>query len=183
MKSILMIVGSLRKQSFNHQLAKKVEEKLSSQAYVEFLDYANIPLMNQDLENPDVESIASLKEKVARFDACWIFVPEYNGSYPGVLKNLLDWLSRSSDPSDYTKTCVYQKPVTISGVGGGKATANAQAKLLELLGFMNMKVMDTDRIQIALEADEWASNILAMNESRQQMIQKQVKAFLDYIED
>lgn len=46
-----------------------------------------------------------------------------------------------------------------------------------------MKVMDTDRIQIALEADEWASNILAMNESRQQMIQKQVKAFLDYIED
>ena len=50
MKNILFVVGSLRKGSFNHQMAEKAERILEGKATVTYLDYSNLPLMNQDLE-------------------------------------------------------------------------------------------------------------------------------------
>ena len=52
MKNILFIVGSLREGSFNYQMAKKAESILAGKANVTYLDYKEIPLMNQDLETP-----------------------------------------------------------------------------------------------------------------------------------
>ena len=49
MKKILFIIGSLRKESFNKKLAKEVEQMLSGRATVEYLDYSDVPLMNQDI--------------------------------------------------------------------------------------------------------------------------------------
>ena len=49
MKKILFIIGSLRKESFNKKLAKEVEEMLDGRATVEYLDYSDVPLMNQDI--------------------------------------------------------------------------------------------------------------------------------------
>ncbi|MDY4853907.1 MAG: NADPH-dependent FMN reductase, partial [Prevotella sp.] len=93
MKKILFIIGSLRKESFNKKLAKEVEEMLARRATVEYLDYSDVPLMNQDIEFPAPEAVKRVREKVAEADALWIFSPEYNYSYPGHLKNLIDWLS------------------------------------------------------------------------------------------
>ena len=53
MKNILFIVGSLRKGSFNHQLAKEAEKMLADKANVSYLDYSQVPVFNQDLESPD----------------------------------------------------------------------------------------------------------------------------------
>ena len=94
MKKVLMIVGSMRKKSFNRQLAAIAAELLRGKAEVSFLEYADIPYMNQDIEFPVPEEIARVREEVSRADGIWIITPEYNYSYPGVLKNLLDWLSR-----------------------------------------------------------------------------------------
>ena len=47
MKNILFVVGSLRKGSFNHQMAEKAERILDGKATVTYLDYSNLPLMNQ----------------------------------------------------------------------------------------------------------------------------------------
>ena len=90
MKKVLMIVGSMRKKSFNRQLAAIAAELLRGKAEVSFLEYADIPYMNQDIEFPVPEEIARVREEVSRADGIWIITPEYNYSYPGVLKNLLD---------------------------------------------------------------------------------------------
>ena len=50
MKNILFIVGSLRQGSFNHQMAKKAESLLEGKATVTYLDYKDIPMMNQDFQ-------------------------------------------------------------------------------------------------------------------------------------
>ena len=53
MKKILFIIGSLRKESFNRQLALEAEKMIGSQAEVTYLDYSDVPLINQDIEFPD----------------------------------------------------------------------------------------------------------------------------------
>ena len=87
MKKVLMIVGSLRKESFNLQLAKLAEEMLKDKTRVSILYYADLPFMNQDMEFPTPESVARVRQEVLAADGIWIFSPEYNYQIPGVLKN------------------------------------------------------------------------------------------------
>ena len=55
MKKILFIVGSLREGSFNRQLAHEAEQMIGARAEVTYLDYKDVPLMNQDIESPEPE--------------------------------------------------------------------------------------------------------------------------------
>ena len=122
MKSILFIIGSLRTKSFNRQLAMMVKEIIGNRAEVSELDYSDLPLLNQDIEQPEPAAVARIRKAVSEADALWIFTPEYNSSYPGPVKNMIDWLSRPVIPLDYgTPTCINGKRVAISGAGG-KAT-------------------------------------------------------------
>ena len=90
MKKILFIIGSLRKESFNRQLALEAEKMIGSQADVTYLDYSDVPLINQDIEFPEPETVSRLRATVKEADGIWVFTPEYNFSYPGHVKNLFD---------------------------------------------------------------------------------------------
>ena len=117
MKNILFIVGSLRKGSFNHQLAEEAEKMLAGKANVSYLDYSKVPVFNQDLESPVLPVLAEVREQILAADAIWIFSPVYNFSIPGSVKNLLDWLSRSLDLSDPRgASAINEKVVTVSSV-------------------------------------------------------------------
>ena len=56
MKKILFIVGSLREGSFNRQLAREAEQMIGARAEVTYLDYSDVPLINQDIEFPEPEA-------------------------------------------------------------------------------------------------------------------------------
>ncbi len=89
MKKILFISGSLRKESLNtdllHQAAKSFDGFECS-----FLDYGDLPLLDQDQEFPPPASLVRIRQEVADSDALFIASPEYNRSYSAALKNLLD---------------------------------------------------------------------------------------------
>ena len=154
MKKVLMIVGSLRKNSFNHQLAKQVEAMLSGSAEVCFLSYGDLPFMNQDMEFPAPESVARVRQAVQEADGIWIFSPEYNYQIPGVLKNLLDWLSRPLVPNDWERgSAVKGKPVTISGVAGKSAAAGVRRNLSALMQAMSMKLIGGQGSGVSLDAE------------------------------
>ena len=72
MKKILFIIGSLRKESFNKKLAEEVEQMLTGRATVEYLDYSDVPMMNQDIEFPAPEAVMRVRERVAEADALWV---------------------------------------------------------------------------------------------------------------
>ncbi len=94
---ILAIVGSLREGSLNRQLAEAAGKELSAvdpQAEFAILDWADVPLFNQDIEVPAPEPVSRVRREVLGADGIWVFTPEYNHFFPGTLKNLLDWLSR-----------------------------------------------------------------------------------------
>jgi len=68
MKKILFIVGSLREGSFNRQLAREAEQMIGARAEVTYLDYKDVPLMNQDIEFPEPESVGRLRASVKETD-------------------------------------------------------------------------------------------------------------------
>ena len=128
MPKILFVIGSLREKSFNRQLAREAERIIADRAEVSYLDYADIPFMNQDIEFPAPESIARVRAEVQAADALWIFTAEYNYQIPGMLKNLLDWLSRPLVKNDWSSgSAAGGKIATISGAGGKFATAGVPA--------------------------------------------------------
>ena len=75
---ILAIVGSLRKDSYNRQLALAAKELIGGRADFRILEYQDIPLMNQDIEFPAPASVMRVREEVKAADGIWFFTPEYN---------------------------------------------------------------------------------------------------------
>ncbi len=178
MKKILFVIGSLRTKSFNRQLADMAKEMIGNRAEVSELDYRDLPLLNQDIEQPEPSAVARIRKAVDEADALWIFTPEYNFSYPGHLKNLLDWLSRPVKPMDYaTPTCINGKQVAISGAGGKAATANCRAKLTELLTFIKADVL-AGQTGIAVPAEAWATDVLILDDEQKAQLRKQVEAMV-----
>jgi len=178
MKKILFIIGSLRAKSFNRQLAMMAKEIIGNRAEVSELEYSDLPLLNQDIEQPEPSVVARIRKTISEADALWIFTPEYNLSYPGHLKNLLDWLSRPVIPLDYgTPTCINGKRVAISGAGGKAATANCRAKLTELLTFIKADVL-TEQTGIAVPAEAWGTDILTLTDEQKAQISAQADALI-----
>ena len=182
MKKVLFIVGSLRKDSFNLQLAKVAEKILKGQAEVRYLHYADMPFMNQDMEFPTPESVARVRQEVLAADGIWIFSPEYNYQIPGVLKNLLDWLSRPLVPNDWERdSAVKGKPVTISGVAGRSGAAGVRKSLSALLEVMSMKLIGGQGSGVSLDAEAFHSGVLNLSEENFAEIRGQAEALLEAI--
>ena len=166
MKKIVFIIGSLREKSFNRQVAKVAEQIIGDRAKVEELDYSDLPLLSQDIEQPEPVAVARVRKAIAEADALWIFTPEYNMSYPGHLKNLLDWLSRPVIPMDYgTPTCINGKRVALTGAGGKAATAKCREKLTELLTFLKAEVVP-EQVGIAVPAEAWGTDVLVLSDKQ-----------------
>lgn len=179
MKKVLFIVGSLRAKSFNRQLAKEASKLLEGKAEIAWLDYSGLPLINQDIEFPAPPEVSLVRDAVAGSDGVWIFTPEYNFSYPGHLKNLLDWLSRPLKPMDYgTPTCIAGKPVAVSGAGGKAATAQCRSKLTELLEFIRADVLKEPQTGIALEPESWTTDQLILSGENREALAAQAEAFM-----
>ena len=178
MKKILFIVGSLREGSFNRQLAREAEQMIGARAEVTYLDYKDVPLINQDIEFPEPEAVGRLRATVKEADGIWVFAPEYNFSYPGHVKNLFDWLSRPVVANDYeTPTVINGKKVALSGAGGKMATAKCREKLTELLTFLKADVMEP-HTGIALNVEAWTEGRMILSDEQKAALMNQVEAFL-----
>ncbi|HEL1604326.1 NAD(P)H-dependent oxidoreductase [Streptococcus suis] len=178
MKNILFIVGSLREGSFNHQMAKQAESILEGQATVSYLDYKDVPLMNQDLETPVLPTVQAARDAIMAADAIWIFSPVYNFAIPGTVKNLIDWLSRALDLSDTRGPSALQdKIVTVSSVanaGHDQMFASYQA----LLPFVRMQVVG-EFTGTTVNPEAWGTGELVLSEEAIVGLQTQAQALLE----
>jgi NAD(P)H-dependent FMN reductase len=94
---VLTLVGSLRAASINRQIAELATEAAPDGVAVRiFESLGDLPFYNEDIDNEaDVPAaVTALRAAAADADAALVVTPEYNGSYPAVIKNAIDWLSR-----------------------------------------------------------------------------------------
>lgn len=177
---ITAIVGSLRKESYNRQLALAMKEVIGDRAEFTLLDYTDVPFMNQDIEFPVPESVRRVRETLKASDGIWFFTPEYNHSISGVLKNLIDWLSRPI--SEEEPSILSEKRVAISGITPGIAgTMMAQDDLVALLSFLNMRIMNRPRLVIPNAMQQLKDGDTVDFTSNMDYMKKQTDAFLKFI--
>ena len=142
---ILGLSGSLREGSFNKKLLALVLRSAERHgALVSEIDLNKTPLPFYDADLEAREGIPSnvqaFKKKFLDADGLMIATPEYNGFFPGVLKNCLDWLSRRSsieDPilSSYSGKVAGLMSATVGGSGGIRSLT-ALTTQLQYLGVM-----------------------------------------------
>lgn len=134
---IVVIVGSLRKDSYNRRLANAIVRLAPSDFSFKQVEIGNLPLYNQDDDNNQAESVKKLKADVRDASGLIFVTPEYNRSIPGVLKNAIDHASRP-----YGKSAWAGKPAGIIGVSAGAiGTALAQQHLRNILAHLDMPTM------------------------------------------
>ena len=134
---IAVVIGSLRKDSFNRKLALALAHLAPENATFEHLEIGDLPLYDQDQDKNQAPQVKRLKSEIAAADGVLFVTPEYNRSFPGVLKNAIDNASRP-----YGQSAWAGKPAGVIGVSGGAiGTALAQQHLRNVLAYLDMPVM------------------------------------------
>lgn len=139
MSRIAVIVGSLRRESINRQLARAMTRLPAAQG-LEFTwpEIGDIPLYNQDRDPDPPPQMTRLKQDIRAVDGVMFVTPEYNRGIPGVLKNALDTASRP-----YGDSAWKGKPAGIVSVSGGKpGAAMAQQHLRNVLAYLDMPTLN-----------------------------------------
>lgn len=145
MKKIVAISGSLRKESYNTKLLKKLNDLVSDEFEFKILDISSIPLFNEDIEENEFPNIVNeLSNEINSSDIAIISTPEYNYSVSGVLKNALDWLSRGDNPSFENKNTIILS-ASLSRFGG----VRAQSHLRQILLCLGANVLNNPEVFIS----------------------------------
>jgi len=134
---IAVVVGSLRKDSFNRKLATGLSRLAPADFAFQQLEIGDLPLYNQDDDGHQAEAVVRLKAELAAAHGVLFVTAEYNRSIPGVLKNAIDHASRP-----YGKSAWAGKPAGVIGVSvGAIGTSMAQQHLRNVLAYLDMPVL------------------------------------------
>ena len=134
---IAVIVGSLRRDSFNAKMAVAIAKLAPSDFAFKPAQISDLPLYNQDDDANPSPPVKRLKAEIATAQGLLFLTPEYNRSMPGVLKNALDHASRP-----YGQNAWAGKPAGVLGVSVGAAgTAMAQQHLRNVLAYLDVPTL------------------------------------------
>jgi NAD(P)H-dependent FMN reductase len=139
---ILVFAGSTRADSLNRKLAREAAAALRNAGaqvtHLELSDYP-VPLYDGDREEAGglPENVRRFKQLLREHHAVMIASPEYNGSFPALVKNLIDWATRP-EPGENHSGAFKDKPVALlsasPGPGGGRRGLRHLRELLEMIG-------------------------------------------------
>ena len=166
MAQLLLISGSLRRGSLNRMLLQEAARLWQGEAIWGDIE---MPLYNGDVEGKTgmPEAAAALSAQIGAADAVLIATPEYNQSFPGGLKNALDWVSRGSEKpwSD--------KPVAIVSAAAGRAGgARAQYALRLALNPFQPRLQTGPEVMVAGASKEFDDQGHLTNDRYRATLQK-----------
>ncbi len=148
---LLIFAGSTRAQSHNRRLAHVAADMARAQGaqvtHIELADF-DLPLYNADLEARGTPAAAIRLKELFHAHPAWVICsPEYNGSYTGLLKNTIDWVSSpvkgDADWSDGLKPFAGKVVGLLSaspgGLGGLRSLSHLSPLLLNLQCWLTPK--------------------------------------------
>ncbi|MFD1770563.1 NADPH-dependent FMN reductase [Sphingobacterium suaedae] len=178
-KRIGVIVGSLRKESFNKKIAHFLIEHAPMGYDLAMIEIGQLALYNQDYDEGDSPAAYQpFREALKSLDAVIFVTPEYNRSVPGVLKNAIDVGSRP-----YGKNCWDGKPAwVISSSISNLSGFGANHHLRQSLVFLNMPTMQQPEVYLANCQNLFDDDGKLSNADTAKFLQQSLEAFIQFTE-
>lgn len=178
MKNVGIIVGSLRKESFNRKVANAFMKQLPEGYKAKILEIGQLPFYNEDIDqgNPPQE-YADFRKELENYDAFVFVTPEYNRSYTAVIKNALDVGSRPYGESKWNGKPAAVISASIGTYGGFGANHHLRQSLV----FLNMPVLQQPEAYLGDVMNNFEENGEA-TERTNKMLKKFAEAFAQLVE-
>ena len=174
---IAVIVGSLRKESYNLKTAKALIALAPESLSLEILDISQLPFFNEDLEATPPDEWIAFRDQIAAADGLLFLTPEYNRSVPGVLKNALDVGSRP-----YGQNSWNGKPGAVVSVSIGNICGfGANHHLRQSLVFVNVPTMAQPEAYIGGATALFDDNGNLTNDSTKDFLKDFMAAFEKWV--
>lgn len=174
---IAVLVGSLRKESYNLKMAKALIELAPASLVLLQISIGELPLYNEDLEASLPEPWKVFREEIRDFDGFLFVTPEYNRSVPAVLKNAIDVGSRP-----YGKSVWNGKPGAVVSVSpGAMGGFGANHHLRQSLVFINVPAMPQPEAYIGGAAKLFDESGRLTNESTKEFMKKFLESFARWV--
>jgi chromate reductase len=176
---IAVVIGSLRRDSFNRQLANALA-KLAPAGF-EFVPVRidDLPLYDQDDDSHQAEPVRRLKTEIAGAQGVLFVTPEYNRSIPGVLKNAIDNASRP-----YGQSAWAGKPAGVVGISvGAIGTALAQQHLRNVLAYLDMPTLGQPEVFLQNKPGFFADDGSIAAEGTREFLQKFLERFTCFVKE
>ncbi len=181
MPTVVGIAGALRRGSYNAALLRAAVALAPPGLSIEVASIRDIPLYDGDLEAEHgiPEPVRVLKDRIAAADGLLVVTPEYNNSIPGVLKNVIDWLSRP--PGDIPRV-FGGKPAGLMGATPGMGgTALAHAAWLPVLRTLGTQTWFGPRVYVSNAAKVFDTEGRVLDERVRASLAKYLRGFSDFI--
>lgn len=174
---IAVLVGSLRKESWNKKMAKALIKLAPETLELEVVSIGDLPFYNEDLEHTTPKEWVDFRRQLATFDGVLFVTPEYNRSVPAVLKNALDVGSRP-----YGKNSWDGKPGAVVSVSPGNIGAfGANHHLRQSLVFLNVPTLQQPEAYIGGATSLFDESGHLTNESTLGFLTKFMTAFAEWV--
>lgn len=172
-KKIAVIIGSLRKESFNRKMGKALSAMSPGSLKLEIVEIGELPFYNQDLDSNPPAPWTEFRQKIAKYDGLLFITPEYNRSVPAVLKNALDVGSRPYGASVWDG-----KPGAVVSVSPGATGGfGANHHLRQTLVVLNIPAMQQPEAYIGDAANIFDADGNIKNESTRKFLMSFMVAF------
>lgn len=175
---IAVLIGSLRKDSFNRKLAQALFKMAPAEFSFQECAIGDIPLYNQDQDANQPEPVKRLKGEISNAQGVLFVTPEYNRSVPGVLKNAIDNASRP-----YGQSAFAGKPAGVIGISvGALGTSLAQQHLRNTLAYLDMPTLGQPEMFIQNTPGLFAADGSIGSEDTRQFLQAFLQRFSEWVQ-
>lgn len=176
-KKIAILVGSLRKESFNRKTANALIQLAGENLDCELIEIGNLPFYSQDYDENPPQEWKSFRNKIKNCDAVIFVTPEYNRSVPGVLKNALDVGSRPYGQSVWAKKPAGVISCSIGALGGFGANHHLRQSLV----FLDMPTMQQPELYIGNATKLFNEQGLLVDDQVKSLLNKFIQSFEQWL--
>lgn len=170
---IAVLVGSLRKESYNLKTAKALIALAPETLSLELLPIGDLPLYNEDIDVTPPEQYKTFREKIRGYQGFLFITPEYNRSVPAVLKNAIDVGSRPYGKNSWDGKPGAVVSVSISALGGFGANHHLRQSLV----FVNVPAMQQPEAYIGNAQKLFDEKGRLINDSTRDFLKNFISAF------
>lgn len=164
--TLVGLCGSLRAESSNRKLMQEAARLFAPTEFTE-IDL-RFPLFDEDMQVAEgiPQAVQQAADRIAAADAVLVVTPEYNKGLSGVLKNALDWISRTDG------TPWRDKPVALLSAAAGRAGGERAQNMARLcLNPFRPRLLTGPEMMLAQSRQQFSEDGHLVNERGQALLQ------------